>query len=104
MLPLPDSNGNISGKCQLVVLDTMVHMTQKFILTEAFEVQFKLDFFKSCALVSESACLVFTEKSAILVSLIEQTQRTIRLPQGIGRIVHSLNVMTNGTPYLLVAT
>ena len=47
---------------------------------------------------------MFTSYKIFLVSLTDKTQKDIRLPQGIEFIVHSLNVMINGTPYFIVST
>ena len=44
-----------------------------------------------------------TDYKIFLVSLTDKTQKDIRLPQGIRCIVHSLNVMMNGTPYFIVS-
>ena len=54
--------------------------------------------------MTESECLVFTNEQVILVSLIDKNQRNISRPNGVGGLEHSLNVMMNGVPYLLIAT
>ena len=55
--------------------------------------------------MTESECLVFTEDKVILVYLIDKTQKNISLPQGLKNIYgHSLNVMINSVPFLIVAT
>ena len=54
--------------------------------------------------MTESECLVFTAYKVILVSLIDMTQKDISLPQGVRYIVHNLNLMINGVPFLLIAT
>ena len=46
---------------------------------------------------------MFTSKRIFLVSLTDKTQKDIGLPQGIRYIVHSLNVMMNGTPNFIVS-
>ena len=45
---------------------------------------------------------MFTWNKIFLVSLTDKTQKDIRLPQGIGAIVDSLNVMFEETPYFIV--
>ena len=59
------------SKCQLVVLDTLVHKSEKFVERETIKVLFTGDynFFKRCALISKSQAIVFTWLNAILVSL-----------------------------------
>jgi hypothetical protein len=47
---------------------------------------------------------VFTHHKAILISLIDKTQKQLRYPQGVDNTWHSLNVMMNGVPYLIIAT
>ena len=55
--------------------------------------------------MTESECLVFTNKKIILVSLIDKTQKEISCPEEFcGFLEHSLNVMINGVPFLLIAT
>ena len=88
---------------QFVVLDAMMHMSQKFIFTEPFQVEFKDDF-KSCALISESECLALTWKKVILISLIDHTQKQVSFPQGVTMSFRSLNVMVNGEPCFIITT
>ena len=47
--------------------------------------------------------MLTSDKVVILVSLIDQNQKNISLPQGIKYISHSLNMMIQDTPYLIVA-
>ena len=76
----PDVDCEIYNKCQLVILNTMVHMSQQFIVADPIKVT-KDSLIKSFALISESQCLVITYKRVILVSLIDdQNQKEIRLP------------------------
>ena len=108
MFPLPRYEGDKIEKCQLAVLDALVHKSQHFKFINSFQVSFEGDDFKNCVLVSESECLVFTERNqgVILVDLIDQKQRVIRYPQGVNYLAsdgHSLNVMMNGTPYIIIA-
>ncbi len=61
--------------------------------------------------MTESECLVFTMDNVILVCLIDKRRKKISYPQGVGNIgstfgsdVHSLNMLMNGEPFLIVAT
>jgi hypothetical protein len=80
----PDNDGYIWGKCQLVVLNTMVHSSQQFILSDPLKVTEDDDLLKSFALITESQCLVFTENVVIMVCLTDKMQKSIRYPQGVG--------------------
>ena len=82
-----------------------MHMSQKSIFTEPIQVEFRDNYLKSCALISESECLVLTELKVIVVSLIDQNQKQLCFPQGVIEICgQSLNMMVNGTPYFIIAT
>jgi hypothetical protein len=99
----PDGNGFIFDNIQLVVLDTLVHKSQNLVMTDPIKVSIE-GIIRSCALITESECLVFTSREVFLVSLIDRTQKDIMLPQGLMSIYKSLNVMVNNTPYFIVAT
>ena len=82
----PHGYGYIRSKCQLVVLNTMVHSSQQFILSDPIEVTEDsgyMDYMESFALITESQCLVFTRKRVIMVSLIDKMQKRIEYPQGV---------------------
>ena len=112
----PDILGEIRGRCQLVVLNTMVHSSQKFILADP--INLPVDCLKSCALISESQCLVFTDETVIVVSLTDKTQKQLYYPQKVPPfqrlkspspekvedIAHSLNMMVDGKPCFIIAT
>ena len=53
----------------------MMHMSQKSIFIEPIKVEFEREILKSCALISESECLVLTKAHVIMVSLIDKTQK-----------------------------
>ena len=57
---------------QLVVLDTLVHKSEQFVVRDTINVPFEDYAFKSCALVSNSQAILFLSKDAILVSLDDQ--------------------------------
>ena len=57
----------------------------------------------SCALLTQSEVIVFTENFALLVSLIDKTQKTLKFPEPIDTIERSLNFMKN-VPCLVVTT
>ena len=103
MLPLPVTYGNIYDECQLVVLDTLVHSSQHFVVIKPIKVSFERDLFMSCALISESKALVFTRDIIISISLTKLTQKRISYPQGISCISYSLNALMN-VPYMIVVT
>ena len=82
-----------------------MHMSQKSIFIEPIQMEFERDFLNSCALISESECLVLTMNNVIVVSLIDQANKQLRYPQEVNRILgHSLNMMMNGTPCFIIAT
>ena len=81
-----------------MVLDAIVHKDQKFIFTEPIQIELRDSVLLSCTLISESECLVLTNKKVILVSLIDQTKRDISYPQGIKFTDYRLNLMVNGIP------
>ena len=80
--PLPD--GYTRDKCQLVVLDTLIHRTlaleKALIKKDPILVTFQGDKFLSCALVSDKQALVFTSPKTILVSLVNLTQKILEYP------------------------
>ena len=57
----------------------------------------------SCALLTQSEVIVFTENFALLVSLIDKTQKTLKFPEPIDTIERSMNFMKN-VPCLVVTT
>ena len=61
----------LNGKCQLVALDTMVHKSESFVERDSIKISFNCGFL-SCALMSKSQAIVFTDDNAILVSLDDQ--------------------------------
>ena len=67
-----------------MVLDTMVHKNQKFVMVNPIEVSFeKSQSCNSYALMSDSECLVFTRDFVTLVSLVDQAQKQLDYPQGL---------------------
>ena len=99
-------SGSGGSEGQLVVLDTMVHKSQQFTQVEPIHVEFQEGYncLYSCALITESECLVFTTLSAILISLTDQQYKYISYPHCIVKeIQHSVNLMMS-TPCMIVAT
>ena len=103
MVSSPDINGLIKNLCQLVLLDTLIHSSQKFIERDTLRVSFEGDILKSCTLISETEALVFTQRKVILVCLINQIQKDLSYPRGLGCISHSLN-MVKDIPHMIVTT
>ena len=82
----------------------MMHMSQKSIFIEPIQVEFE-GAFRSCALISESECLVLTENKVIVVYLSDKTQKQLRFPQGVKGINGlSLNMIVDGIPCFIIAT
>jgi hypothetical protein len=88
----------------------MVHKNQKFTLIDPIKVSIdNKKGIKSCALMSESECIVFTRGNATLVSLIDHTQKQLSYPFSQEAAEHlwnlmSFNVMMHGTPCLIITT
>ena len=64
----PFSDGYTRDKCQLVLLDALVHKSEEIVFRDPVKVFFQGDKFLSCALVSDKEALVFTSPKTILVS------------------------------------
>ena len=99
----PDQYGYSEDGCQIVVLDTLANKTEKFVEKDTINVTFaKSEYFKSCALISQTEALVFASEEVIHVSLLDKVQKKLSYPSGISLFDgRSLNIKKE-VPYMIV--